>query len=532
MAHFKARARSVDMLGRQQIAGIPSAISELFKNAHDAYAQQVRIDYLEKEDLFMIRDDGYGMTMNDFENKWLALGTDSRITESYVPAGIAKKKKRKILGEKGIGRLSIAVVGPAVLVVTRAKRDDNISPVISAFICWKFFEIPGLNIEEIPIPLIEGDTMPDRDAVASLVNQSLSFFTELQKTQPVAENLRNEIDNTLKSFSFSPADYCVEFPPLTLADQKEGTHFYIKLVNPIIKTMMAINDEDKGKSELADLRKQLLGFKPSFLSVEQPDIIPQFFIHYRDSFITQDYISEQEFFSVKDYADMDHHFEGEFDKYGLFRGQINIYGQKQRYEAPWREGTGRKTECGPFSVRIGFLQGKERESSLAPERFALLREKMDYIGGLYIYKAGIRVLPYGDNDVDFLRLERDRTKGAAYYLFSLRRFIGAVLLDPQKNSALQEKAGREGFAKNQAYFDFVSVLRGFLDSLLTEFLRDNSNQLKSDNTKKAKTGFAGPTIYAKRRRNGQRKNRTDSENLSTVCLGNYVPQKLPDSLRN
>ena len=38
MALFRARARTLDMLGRQQIAGIPTAISELFKNAHDAYA--------------------------------------------------------------------------------------------------------------------------------------------------------------------------------------------------------------------------------------------------------------------------------------------------------------------------------------------------------------------------------------------------------------------------------------------------------------------------------------------------------------
>ena len=33
------------MLGRQQIAGIPTAISELFKNAHDAYADNVEADF-------------------------------------------------------------------------------------------------------------------------------------------------------------------------------------------------------------------------------------------------------------------------------------------------------------------------------------------------------------------------------------------------------------------------------------------------------------------------------------------------------
>ena len=49
MATFKTRARALDMLGRQQIAGIPTAINELFKNAHDAYADNVELDYFRQE---------------------------------------------------------------------------------------------------------------------------------------------------------------------------------------------------------------------------------------------------------------------------------------------------------------------------------------------------------------------------------------------------------------------------------------------------------------------------------------------------
>ena len=49
------------MLGRQQIAGIPTAISELFKNAHDAYAERVEVDYYRRDGLFVLRDDGSGM---------------------------------------------------------------------------------------------------------------------------------------------------------------------------------------------------------------------------------------------------------------------------------------------------------------------------------------------------------------------------------------------------------------------------------------------------------------------------------------
>lgn len=45
MAQFKTRARALDLLGRQQIAGIPTAINELIKNAHDAYADKFDIDF-------------------------------------------------------------------------------------------------------------------------------------------------------------------------------------------------------------------------------------------------------------------------------------------------------------------------------------------------------------------------------------------------------------------------------------------------------------------------------------------------------
>src|SRR5580704_3164918 len=112
------------MLGRQQIAGIPTAISELFKNAHDAYADRAEVDFYRSDGLFLLRDDGVGMSRDDFESRWLTLGTESKVKSSVTGMSMPKidptKPRRPILGEKGIGRLAIAVVGPQVLVLTRA----------------------------------------------------------------------------------------------------------------------------------------------------------------------------------------------------------------------------------------------------------------------------------------------------------------------------------------------------------------------------------------------------------------------------
>nr|VFJ65389.1 MAG: Histidine kinase-, DNA gyrase B-, and HSP90-like ATPase [Candidatus Kentron sp. FW] len=132
MAGFRTSVRAVEMLGRQQIAGIPTAISELVKNAHDAYADRVEVDYYRSDKLFVLRDDGIGMTEAEFLERWLTLGTESKLGEKsglVLPYRPPEKPERPLSGKKGIGRLSIAVLGPQVLVLTRADADLELTQI-------------------------------------------------------------------------------------------------------------------------------------------------------------------------------------------------------------------------------------------------------------------------------------------------------------------------------------------------------------------------------------------------------------------
>lgn len=117
MARIKVRARTLDMLGRQQMASIPNALHELYKNAYDAYADLARTDYYRQEQSLTLRDNGIGMTLDDFESRWLTLGTESKMNQGGLEPPYTDKSKpyRYPLGEKGIGRLAIATVGPQVL---------------------------------------------------------------------------------------------------------------------------------------------------------------------------------------------------------------------------------------------------------------------------------------------------------------------------------------------------------------------------------------------------------------------------------
>ena len=45
-------------------------------------------------------------------------------------------KLRTIVGEKGIGRLAIALLGVQVLVLTRAIREDGLHDLVVSFVHW------------------------------------------------------------------------------------------------------------------------------------------------------------------------------------------------------------------------------------------------------------------------------------------------------------------------------------------------------------------------------------------------------------
>ena len=74
---FRTKARAVDLLGKGQIADLPTAITELWKNGYDAYADNLTAEiYLEgykglDHPLFVMTDDGKGMSKREVFDKWL-----------------------------------------------------------------------------------------------------------------------------------------------------------------------------------------------------------------------------------------------------------------------------------------------------------------------------------------------------------------------------------------------------------------------------------------------------------------------------
>lgn len=78
---------------------------------------------------------------------------------------------------------------------------------------------------------------------------------------------------------------------------------------------------------------------------------------------------------------------------------------------------------------------------------------LDENGGIRVFRDGVRIYDYGEQGNDWLGLDSRRINAPGGYL-SNNLVLGAVRLDREFSSDLQEKANREGFIENAAYMEF------------------------------------------------------------------------------
>jgi signal transduction histidine kinase len=474
MPNFRASARTVDMLGRQQIAGIPTAISELFKNAFDAYADNAIADFIRNRDLFVLRDDGVGMTREEFVERWLTLGTGSKLSVGALPPPPVDpdKPRRPVLGEKGIGRLAIASIGPQVLILTRSRFDAHENTITAAFINWTLFECPGITLDDIEVPIssITGSAVRRSDVLklVGVVRENVQALEHTIGTER-AHTIREQLDR----FDVNPSKLEEQLGAPTLSGSGHGVHFYIAPTDRSLAASLGRpGDKDPG-----ELQRVLLGFNNTMTPGHpQPALTVEFFDHRAPGSPSEEMIGPRVFFTEEDFATADHHISGRFDDFGQFEGTVAVYRQPPvPYLVAWPRAMGTPTACGPFKVNLAYVQGARADSGLDPESYALISEKLRRWGGVYVYRDGIRVLPYGTSDNDWLAIEENRTKSASYYFFSYRRMLGAVEITRAENAGLEEKAGREGFRTNDAYRQFSDILRNFFPQLAADFFREDAN---------------------------------------------------------
>lgn len=103
-------------LGEELVSKDEIAVSELVKNSYDADATLVEVSI--GEDSIAISDNGIGMSLDTVRDSWLVVGTSFKRRNMRSPSG------RRVLGEKGIGRLSAFRLGRDIRIRTRSQGGE------------------------------------------------------------------------------------------------------------------------------------------------------------------------------------------------------------------------------------------------------------------------------------------------------------------------------------------------------------------------------------------------------------------------
>lgn len=480
---FRTRARTIDHLGRGQIADAPTAVSELWKNAWDAYATQVSLNIFDGDPVIAaVFDDGIGMSAVDFIEKWLVIGTESKVDgPPAAPPSDFLGPRRERQGEKGIGRLSAAFLAPATLVMSQ-QSEGSISAVL---VDWRLFENPFLSLDQITLPVrtfqnraavIDGiqsmvdaiiANLGERDASgAFLLKREWERYSSVESEgghQTTAESMMNFWETIPIS-----TRHLEEWPVFVDLAQHGTALFLLGAHHELSVWLNSAHDDEEAKQVKDRLKDILTGFTDTLSP--SPIAFDYEVLAYRGD-VPRRILASSDVFDLKDFQELEHAVEGVFDEAGVFRGTVRAFGEElgERIIPPPRSlPTTRTDRPGPFSFAIGTFEQVATSSTHSAQRHKDLVELVDRYGGVRVYRDGLRVMPYGSADADFFALEETRQKHAGRYFWAHRRSFGRLAFTRAANPSLRDKAGREGLVENRASRE----LRLLVQALLIKLARD------------------------------------------------------------
>lgn len=121
---FNISLSVLNHLGRNLYRSFATVLGEAISNAWDADAENVWIHIDKDKNSFVIKDDGLGMSKDDFQNKFLKIGYSKR------KDGTTSGKNRPYIGRKGIGKLALLSCASKISVISKIDGQDYVGGVI------------------------------------------------------------------------------------------------------------------------------------------------------------------------------------------------------------------------------------------------------------------------------------------------------------------------------------------------------------------------------------------------------------------
>ena len=437
---LRPRARILRTLGEELISSETVAILELVKNSYDADACVVLVRFSQKADKgqgqIEIVDDGHGMDMLTIQRAWMEPATDykKKLRRSVY-------LDRRLLGEKGVGRFASARLAEELELVTRAADS---SKEIFAIFDWTQFDKEDIYLDEVlilteerkPSELVEGRALPakikrrgPKDLRRDGTHGTILRMLRLKKTWNAAE-----FDDLRRGLS--------------------------RLVSPF--------EDDQGFRIFLQLPSETVG---TATEVEPPTVIK--YPHYTiEGSVEADGAFELSYIV---------HAEGKTEpKRGWYRHRSDGTSKDLLVVEKKADLEGTKAiVSGPFSFKV-LVWDRDQLDSLDQKLgtgIRSIRKDLDSIAGISIYRDGFRVLPYGEPENDWLRLDIRRVQNPTMRL-SNNQLTGYIKIGADTNPSLKDQSNREGLDNNDAYSDLQEIMRAALAELEAARYRQKQEERK------------------------------------------------------
>lgn len=367
-----------------------------------------------------IADTGSGMSLSGLTNNFLVIGTASRKrdVESALKRGDTKSP---YLGEKGIGRLSAMRLGDKLHVETATNEDDTLNLLE---IDWSAFSSIDAMLSDIDVRPSAGGPKPTPSWSGTRIR--VGALTE----------------DWTKARVRKMAEY--DFARLTdpFNDQKRRP-----------RVALFWNGE----------RLDIPWMEKALLNASHASIKGVYSIENGAPVLRCDLVANN--------LGFEHPKEAESSIVRSIDLQALLVGNER--ELP----VSAMTTIGPFKFEMYWFNRRLLSRIEGIGDLKAVRNLQERWSGILLFRDGFRVFPYGDDDDDWLGLDRKALRRSGYTL-NKTQFIGRVEISRGANPHLVDQTNREGLRETSEQQVLIEILQYAIQDQLFRFMKHVEGQYK------------------------------------------------------
>lgn len=369
----------------------------------------------------VVSDTGSGMSRKELSDNFLVIGTASRKAE--VDKALARgDAQTPYLGEKGIGRLSAMRLGDRLRVET-ARRENPILNLLE--IDWSDFTKLDAMLDEIDVKPKAGGAKPSPTwSGTHIVVSDLAEDWTATRVKEMAE---------------------YDFARLTdpFVDQKQRPRIVIfwngeRLTVPWMNRKLL----DHAHARVSGVYEIKAGLPTLRCTLEAFDL------------------------------GFEHPKEVEHVAVPLPDLEAALIGTSQEiYDAAL-------VTLGPFSFDAYWYNRRRLSKIDGIGELRAVRDLQERWSGILLFRDNFRVFPYGEDEDDWLALDRRALRRSGYTL-NKTQFIGRVKISRTANPELVDQTNRQGLRETQEQQIFLGIMQYAIQDLLFPFMKNVEKQYKS-----------------------------------------------------